>query len=114
MLSAFVTLPLHQLCNVDVMVANTSDSESGDEKGYNLPASPPSIPLRPAKAVEREDSPDEIEALDSLPTIAVPPLTSRKRGAPQDGDVSLGAEQHAGKRARPSGEAAREAVIEIE
>jgi hypothetical protein len=50
-----------------------------------LPDAPTSLPVLPARPVVREDSPDEIQAIDSLPEKSVAVSAGRKRGAPDDG-----------------------------
>ena len=70
--------------------------------------------MQPAKPVVREESPDEIEALDAPPVNTTQqPITtgsSLKRGAPDDGDVALGDDEGQKKRRLAKGEE----VIEID
>ena len=84
----------------------------GSAESYGLPAELPKLPLQPVKEAVREDSPDEIEAIEALPqNTTQQPITSLKRGAPDDGDVTLGGDE-AGQKKRKLGQGNE--VIEID
>ena len=79
------------------------DANSTDT--YILPESRPALTLAPAKPKVREDSPDDIVALDEAPASTTQqPInsgaTTRKRGAPEDGDVAVGEDEEGAAKKR--------------
>jgi hypothetical protein len=72
------------------VIANECYREANATTSYTLPTQAPVIPLVPAKPRESTPSP-EPEIIDVLPVSATSqPITTNKRSAPDDGDVSLG------------------------
>jgi hypothetical protein len=87
-----VSEPNHRSEALWNMLLLTTCSDPQAVKPFTLPAHPPALVPRPAKASVVETEPDEVEIVE-IPKPSAPITTAgTKRPAPDDGDVSVGSD----------------------